>query len=311
MSLDASQLHVVAPYCNPTDSAARLANWHRFEDGMVAAGVALTSVELTYGELPFALAARAGVQRVQLRGEDVLWHKENLINLGAAALPKGWKYAMWLDGDMLMWDGWAAEVLADLQLHPVTQVSSHLTWLDAKGKPAGTTGYSFMSEYAKARGIWRQGKFWEPGKLCYMDPGYPGMGWAWRCEAWQAVGGMLDICILGAGDYYMARGLFGLSDVFFADHDYTAGYRDAIAAWGAKAQKAVGERVGNVVGSVSHLWHGSLASRQYSTREQILIRNKFDPATDLVRDHNGLIGFAAGKPQLRADIEDYFKSRED
>jgi hypothetical protein len=312
MTLDASQLCVVAPFCNPLSSKNRLANWQRFEDGVVAAGARLISVELAYGEIPFALGPRDGVQRVQLRGEDMLWHKENLINLGVAALAKGWKYVMWVDGDMLFQDPhWPLDVLADLQLHPVCQVSSHLNWLDTNGKPTGAQGYSFISEYLKARGAWRQGKFWDPGTLQYMDPGYPGMGWAWRAEAWQAVGGLLDICILGAGDYYMARGLFGLSDQFFKDNDYTQGYRDAIAAWGAKAQKAIGERVGYVPGLVFHLWHGALANRQYSSREQILIRNHYDPATDIVRDGQGLIGFAGNKPPLVADIEAYFRTRDE
>jgi hypothetical protein len=66
-----------------------------------------------------------------------------------------------------------------------------------------------------------------------------------------------------------------------------------------------------VPGLVFHLWHGALANRQYSSREQILIRNHYDPATDIVRDGQGLIGFAGNKPPLVADIEAYFRTRDE
>jgi hypothetical protein len=62
---------------------------------------------------------------------------------------------------------------------------------------------------------------------------------------------------------------------------------------------------------VYHLWHGPLQSRRYSTREQILIRNRYDPNTDIVRRRGGLIELAGNKPKLRDDILAYFSDRDE
>jgi hypothetical protein len=52
-----------------------------------------------------------------------------------------------------------------------------------------------------------------------------------------------------------------------------------------------------------------LKARRYSTREQILIRNHYDPNTDIVRRRDGLIELAGNKPKLRDDILGYFSDR--
>jgi hypothetical protein len=126
------------------------------------------------------------------------------------------------------------------------------------------------------------------------------------------MGGLLDCCILGAGDYHMACGLLDLPDRLTMDHDYQQGYRDAITGWSARARQALGrEHVGSVPGMTFHLWHGHLVNRGYSTREQILIRNQFDPRTDLSRDYQGLWQFASQKPRLVSDIRAYFAERDE
>jgi hypothetical protein len=37
-----------------------------------------------------------------------------------------------------------------------------------------------------------------------------------------------------------------------------------------------------------HLWHGDLVNRRYGSRNAILRRHDFDPATDLRRNEDGL-----------------------
>jgi hypothetical protein len=309
--MDPNLLDVVSPYCNPMGWHSRLANFRRFEDGMVAAGVRLTTVELAYGDRPFDLPDRDGVQRVRVRGRDVLWHKENLVNIGFAALPPDWRYGAMVDGDVLFHNpSWAAATVHQLQIHDVVQVATHLIWLGPIGEYMGA-GTSFMHVYAAARKVLYRNRYYHPTNPLELDPGFPGHAWAYRRETWEAIGGLLDVCILGAADFHMVHALFDLPDLLLTDSDYKPSYRAVIAAWGVKARAAVQENVGSVAGLTFHLWHGSLAKRGYSTREQILIRNGFDPATDLVRDRQGLIGFAGNKPKLRADLAEYFASREE
>ena len=57
-------LRVFTPYCNPIGWSSRLKNHRRFEDAIFAtSGVALTTIELTYGDRPFDLPPRARASR--------------------------------------------------------------------------------------------------------------------------------------------------------------------------------------------------------------------------------------------------------
>jgi hypothetical protein len=305
-------LHVVAPYNNPVGWSSRLANFRRFEDAMLATPcVSLTTAELAYGNRPFVLGPRRGIRRLQLRCRDVLWHKENLINIAMQAVrhaPEGYDYGAYVDGDLLFFDpSWAERTIAALQVFDLVQVSEDLIFLGPHGQFAGR-GVSFMHCWRHARHRHRCGKWYNPGNPpCLERHGYPGGAWAWRREAFDAMGGLLDICILGAGDISMALGLTGLPDL--QNRDYTEAYRAAIADWGERARAAIGLNLGSVPGIVFHLWHGKTEDRGYSTRGQILVRNRFDPRCDLVRDHRGLAGFAGNKPYLRADVAAYFAER--
>lgn len=307
----AELLDVVIPYNNPLRWRSRLRNFHRVEREMLAAGVRLTTVELAYGGRPFELPDHTGVRRVRLRTSDVLWHKENLVNLGFAAIPD-WEYGAAIDGDMLFADpAWAEETVHALQLHPVVQISTDLVFLGPRGQHTGR-GHSFMSVYQDASRKHDCGKYYHSGRpVAFERHGYPGGAWGYRRSAWQALGGLLDTCILGAGDMHMALGLVDMPDPIVVDRDYTDGYHQAIQAWRDKAKGAVNGQVGSVPGLALHLWHGCFARRAYTTRGQILIRNRFDPARDLVRDHQGLIGLAANKPQLRRDLHRYFADRDE
>ncbi len=299
-------LDVVLPFCNPMGWKSRLSNFRRCEDGMVAtAGVRLTTVELAYGDRPFALPDRDGVRRVRVRGRDVLWHKENLVNIGFAS------YGAMVDGDVLFHDPlWAAGVVHALAVHDIVQVSSHIIWLGPRNQFVAR-GNSFMSMYAAARRLHYRNRYYHPQDPFQPENGYPGHAWAYRRDAFTALGGLLDVCILGAGDFHMVSALLNLPDRLLQDSDYMPEYRAALAEWGRNARAVTKQNVGNVPGLTFHLWHGSLAKRGYSTREHILIRNRFNPGADLTRDSQGLIGLAGNKPRLRDDLLAYFAERDE
>ncbi len=304
-------LDVVAVYDNPLHWVSRYINFLRFEDSMIEAGVRLTTVETAYGQMPFDLADREGVRRVRLRANSICWRKENLARIGVAAIPDA-QYLALIDGDMLFHDPlWVEQVLRGLQIHRVVQISSDIVWLGPKNELVGS-GKSFMHWYLKSRRAHTQDQYWhKAGPVEMLDWGYPGGAWGYRREAFDAIGGLLDVCLLGAGDYHMAMGHFDLADLLLTNNDYTPQYRAALKAWKEQARAAIVEDIGLVPGIVYHLWHGPLKARRYSTREQILIRNHYDPNTDLVRRRDGLIELAGNKPKLRDDILGYFTDRDE
>ena len=84
---------------------------YRYEEGELRAlsrsrwrdsGVPLLTVELAFGDAPFELAGpTTPSQLVQLRGGDVLWQKERLLNIGMRCLPDDCDKVAWLDADVL------------------------------------------------------------------------------------------------------------------------------------------------------------------------------------------------------------------
>jgi hypothetical protein len=308
MELTPKDLLCVVPFNNPMQWKSRLANMRRTEDGLLAAGVNLATVEVTYGDRPYQLPDREGVTRLRYATNDVLWQKENAVNVGFRALQ--WKYGAMIDGDILFHDmEWPLRTLHSLQLTPVTQISTDLVFLGPASQHLGTR-QSYMRRYRVERTRVRSldsVKYNIEIPITPHGDGYPGGAWGYRHEAFEALGGLLDTCIIGAGDQHMAWAMTETPDVLIENS--TTPYATAVQAWRRRCSTVIKRDVGLVSGLATHLWHGKRADRKYPGRWKILLDNKFDPETDLVRDSNGLIRLAGNKPNLRDDLRSYFSMR--
>jgi hypothetical protein len=137
------------------------------------------------------------------------------------------------------------------------------------------------------------------GRKDYYGYGSGGLGaWsglAWACtrDAWNAVGGLMDFCITGAADWYMAWALIGQVEQYIPKGSHPA-FVDMILDWQRLAEKHIRHNVGHMTGSCAHYWHGSKANRKYVQRSNLLADLQFDPRHDLKRDWQGL-------PVLRDD----------
>lgn len=211
----ANLLHVFACSANPLRWRTRLENFHRFEHHILALGLPLTTVECSYGRHDWDLPDRPGVTRVRVRARDVLWRKENLLRLAAQHTPD-WEYAATIDGDIHIVDpDWPICTLHTLQLHKIVQITSELVFLGPNGQHIGKTS-SIMRLYLAALVedcLTSPSSIYDahpPATLVLKQHGYPGRAWAYRREAWDAIGGVMDKCIAGAADHHMAQALLEL-----------------------------------------------------------------------------------------------------
>jgi hypothetical protein len=294
---EAATLHVASAYINPQRWDTRRQLFNNFRRDMAATANAKLYVgELAYGERPFEVTNASHAGDFQFRTTTELWHKENLLNLIISRFPSDWQYGAYLDGDMHMTRrDWALEAIHLLQHYDFVQLFSSYQDLTADQRPLGARA-GFAYNYGTT-GIVRRS---------YRD-GAPGGGWAFRRSAFDAVGGLLDICILGSGDSWMAYGLAGEPN----NHPETArsgAYADAILAWQQRAS-VIKKNFSYLDNHAIHYFHGSKMRRGYSTRWQILLDNKFDPRTDLFRDWQGIYQLTPDKPALRDAIRRYFASR--
>ena len=302
----AQTLHLAVAYSNPLRFRSRRELFEEFRRH--AAGlpnVVLHVAELAYGDLPYEVTSADCPTDHQFRTREVLWHKENLLNLTVWNFPDDWEYGGWVDGDVAFARrDVALEAIHRLQAYDFVQLFSHVTDLGPDREPLNTRpGFAF----AQANGLDVVGK----PMTEYGWPGSPGFGWAFRREAYQACGGLLDTCILGSADHHMAVGLAGLKRPHYDTTQCGRAYARSITVWQKRAYAAVRGNVGHVPGVITHGFHGPRGQRGYEWRWQILRDHGYNPYVDLFRDDEGLYQLTRGKPKLRDAIRAYMSSRDE
>lgn len=142
--------------------------------------------------------------------------------------------------------------------------------------------------------------------------GRPGLAWAANVDAWNHVGGLIDFCILGAGDWYMAHALVGAMSPIVSAKLGSQRYADKLLQWQELAERWIKRDVGFVPGTVVHDFHGAKKNRFYGSRGQILSSCEYNPDTDVKFDHHGLLQLETWTPrqiQLRDRVRAYFRAR--
>lgn len=309
-------LYVVCPVINAARFRTRWKLYEDFAKHCAEAGAVLYTVEVAFGDRAFVVTEAGNPCHVQLRTHHELWLKERAINLGVSRLPANWRYVAWIDPDCMFGRcDWADETVQLLQHYPVVQMWSQLIDLDSNHEITGQLR-SFMD-------VQLHGVTPSHGSGCYYTQvgagqkfGSPGLAWAARREAWNQMGGIIDICILGAGDWYFANALMGtLEKAIEKRNDLTGPFIRKMLQYQEHLGRAMWEgrrltgNVGLMRGAVLHYWHGPRNNRGYRTRGEILMRHRFDPDRDLLVDWQGLYQLTDRCPKLRREVQEYFTAR--
>jgi hypothetical protein len=140
--------------------------------------------------------------------------------------------------------------------------------------------------------------------------GRPGLAWAANVDAINRVGRLIDYCILGAADWYMAHALIGM--LGHIQESSSNAYIRKLYQWQALCERWIKRDVGCVSGIVYHYFHGRKQLRQYATRGSILVGNEYDPDLDVKYDSQGLLQLETWdlrQVRMRDQIRQYFKTR--
>lgn len=326
---EAQTLHVAACYSNPFRWQTRRELANDFRRHMrQSPNVVLHMGELAYGNRPHEVTDQAhDPNDVQLRTQHELFHKENIQNRVVSSFPSGWQYGACIDADFhFSRHDWALEAIHQLQHYDFVQLFSSYT--DLSGKTYGTAqqpmrvtpgfaynyiqnGYQLPDGFAN--GGWRKSGvdlgYYGAVAGVKRGVGATGGAWAFRRSAFETVGGLLDICILGHGDWFMTFGLVGEEAPDMHIDGYSDDYRNQILGWQRNAAR-IKKNIGYVDCFAVHHFHGSKLRRGYATRDTILVGHKFAPTTDLKRDWQGIYQLnSSDKPALRDAIRQYFISR--
>ena len=304
-------LYVLVAISNPCRYHSRYELYAEFAKYVAASGAELITIEAAYGERPHAVAAALNENHLRLRTRHELWHKENLLNLGLAHLNKidaAWKYVAWIDADVVFArPDWAHETVQQLQHFPFVQMFSEAHDMGPDHRVFDTYpgfAYSYRAGVVES---------WD------YDDGYssptgwhPGYAWAARRDALDAVGGFLDIAILGSADQHMARALIGRGreSINPAMHP---NYIAAVDRWEKRAERHIRRNIGFVPQALFHHWHGKKIHRGYLDRWKILRDLQYDPLEDIKPDSQGLYQLVdhgdTRSIALRDKLQAYFRSR--
>jgi hypothetical protein len=311
------KLAVITTRYNPMGYHAPAENFKRFADGIADAGLPLYVAELALDDDPFTVLCPDSDSRgdyhgeatrvLQLRGSrarNMLWQKERLLNLLLAKLPE-WDSDIdavcVFDSDVIFPNpDWADQIRQALETNEAVQPFRDIYHLRANGR------LEHIGESLAAK--------WLAGKLVQANgvDGCPGYAWAARAQpgGWLRTYGFRDDIIVGCGDIFQSWAMTGRRPWLTS---LSPAWAKSIDAWASAVHSRVKGAVGYLPGSLLHLYHGSPRNRAYHTRWFDLIKNQFEPTTDIEIDANGLWAWTDSalrdKPALMQQLQQQFAGR--
>jgi hypothetical protein len=320
---DLSRTVIITPYSNSARYATRPELYKSFAKMIESTGVRMITAEIAFGDREFEVTDQDNINHVQFRSIEELWHKENICNKAAEYALQLWpdtREIMIIDGDC--WPvaipplTWLEETWHQLQHYQIVQMWKYLINFGPDGQPISNPQLSFMATYASAGfSVPPKGqavKHTLAGNSGEITLGRPGLAWAYNVDAWNKIGGLLDICILGSGDWHMAHALVGATDRSSYEASKVSDYLECLLHFQDLCERWIKRDVGFVDVTLGHGFHGNKVDRRYGDRGQILIKNKYSPRKDIKRDVYGVWQLETWDPRqvvLRDQIREYFKTR--
>jgi hypothetical protein len=303
---DADAVWAVTAYFNPKRYRRRRDNYRVFRECLNAP---LVTVELAYGP-DFELGPEDADILIQLRGRDVLWQKERLLNVALQSLPASCRKVVSVDCDLVFESAdWLERTSLLLDRFLVVQPFSHvhrmpIAWSPGQTRPAETESLRSPA-FLLASGM--------PLSTCLGTPAEQlkcalGGAWAARRDLLDAHA-FYDACILGGGDNAFVRAAYGCFEEAMRLHLMNARRRQHYLAWARPFFDAVRGSVGFADGDLLHLWHGTPHDRRYRSRNQGLEPFQFDPYSDIAIDDNGPWRWNSDKREMHAYVSEYFSAR--
>jgi len=279
---------VIACHFNPSGYQRPRANLRAFLDRLAAQSVPVFMMELTYGEARPFLPAGPRVQHLRTAPDNLLFHKENLLNLTERIVPAQFTKVVWLDAECLLHRAdWLSATSAALDAQPVVQPWHRGIITNAAGREVAllnSTGH---------------GASLNDHRRCYHgygNPYHPGFATAARRELWTQHGGLYELPV-SCGDTAMAM---AIQVVLTREQQLLPGVSPAVwsdlCRWSARVRPWAGG-IGCIRGDITHLWHGDLDNRNYAAQPGLL--RAFDPARHIQHRADGLLEWS---PFARAEI---------
>ena len=298
-----NKLYAITVFFNPAGFHNLLNNYYIFQRQLKQ----YTNIELMTIELSFNGQFQIEGDNVhRLTSNSIMWQKERLINYGISQLPNNAEYFAWMDCDILfLQPNWLDLLLEKLQINDIVQTFKKVYF--------GTKGETEFSPFFKAQQsvIWQYKihKNWY-NRRTTKDLGFsaPGMSWAGRVDFFKDIG-LYDRCITGSGDTFLVDSLLN-SFSLHGYHKYVTSKMTECMSEYTRNLLDKSPRFDYIPIDILHLYHGTIANRNYLPRHEILRDNDFDPALDIKLENN-VFEWSSDKPDLHNRLKQYFFDRKE
>jgi hypothetical protein len=306
-----SDLWAITTFFNPVGYQRRHANYKEFRKRLK---VPLVAIELSF-DGTYELDANDAEILIQLTGQDILWHKERLLNIAIQYLPAECDKVAWLDCDIIFGrEDWDVLLRTELEKYQFVQI-----FMEACDLPKGfnlddqeaahALPKVYSSSYKACMGMEVVKGLRNPA---HRSKGSSANGLAWAApRSLLDKHGLYDACILGSGDRAMVCAALGEYDAIRQALYMNQRQFEHFQNWAIPFTKDLRNRLGYVDGTIYHLWHGNPLKRRLASRYKILKPYDFDPYNDIIIGENDCWEWVPGRKKLSDIIRKYFISRKE
>jgi hypothetical protein len=302
-----SEAMIVSCFFNPQNSPYRIKAFEMWYESIKHLNHSI--IECVIGDAQPQLGESKNIKRVYT--ENLLWHKEALLNKVIADLPKKYKYIFWIDADVIFTNlDWLVDGVKEMQTKNIIQPFEYCVHLERdENKPSFSMdklNETYLPNQKNSK-VWRSfcsnfvnTQLWKDEN--YNNHGHVGFAWGARREILKAVP-LYDKALIGGADHIIAHASAGQIAHNCIAKSFTDNL-DEVNQWSKEFYKVVNGKIGYVKGNLYHIWHGDIYKRQYLKRIQ-----DFTPKTKQIvhRDKNGLFITNKGDDTY---MKNYFKQRE-
>ena len=304
------QAVVISCFFNPQNSPYRLKAFNIWYDTIKHLNHRI--IECVIGDGQPQLPENENIKRVYTN--DLLWHKETLLNNIIRELPKKYKYVFWVDADLIFtnpnWLYYGSIFLKKCNILQPFEWCIHMEKDELIPSPEVLKTKSQVFRLRKNKGdirVWRSfcANYETTNFSNHKDydiHGHVGFAYGAKRELLDKVP-FYEKCHIGGCDHIMAHAAAGQIPSSCIEKTFMANI-DEINEWSREFYGVMKGKIGYVSGDVYHIWHGDLKNRQYHKRI-IEFTEKSKEINE--KDKNGLY---KSNPDCNTYINNYFKHRE-
>jgi len=303
----------VTTYFNPLGYANKSENYSIFRESSKKQGLKLLTVELAFGKTPFELKETDAdiLIRLRTKKENIIWHKEAMLNIGLKNLPADCDKFVWLDCDIIFKnDRWISETSTLLERYALVQPYRYFIRLPKGKRDLGPDQINELITSGKhSYGVSLIDIEKKAKSKSYIDPNSRGI-WAARRKIFDIIQ-FFEYDIVGGGDTWMLHAFTSSIPITTKLDLYPDTFRQKYLKWYSVATREIKGSVFVSEGAVLHLWHGKIENRDYWGRHKKICEANYNPDTDIIKDSQGLWEWTGENKGLQRVFRRHFADRDE